>query len=282
MTSADSVEKAVIFLHIPKAAGSTLNRLIEAEYPLREMYSIDPSFYRWSWAHLQRLSKERLKRTRIFKGHMPFGLHAILPQAATYITILRDPVERVLSSFYYMRSYKLQPMYWKFKFEHWSLEDFVERSPRHNLQCKIVAGIDYTKPCTAEICEKAKEHLLRYFSVVGLSEHFEESLALMKLRFGWKLRRYSPFNVSRSRPAKSDVSRSTLDLIAEKNAFDLSLYQCATNLFQSLVKTNAAEVERIVRELKATRAQTETPVASALFALQAAGRKTMSRAYSTI
>ena len=60
MIQAADPEQAVIFLHVPKAAGSTLNRLIEWEYPLSEIYSIDPVFDRWSWRHLQRLSKERL------------------------------------------------------------------------------------------------------------------------------------------------------------------------------------------------------------------------------
>src|SRR6266702_6095851 len=82
LTRVAAAEEAVIFLHVPKAAGSTLNRLIEWEYPLFEIYSIDPVFYRWSWAHLQRVSKKRLKRTRVFKGHMLFGLHEILPQPA--------------------------------------------------------------------------------------------------------------------------------------------------------------------------------------------------------
>ncbi len=203
MTQADRASEAVIFLHVPKAAGSTLNRLIEWEYPLFEMYSIDPVLFRFSWGHLQRLSKKRLRRTRIFKGHMLFGLHAILPQPATYITVLREPVDRVISAFYFMRTYKLHPLYWKFKFENWSLEDFVRRSPRENVQCKIIAGAEYEKPCTAEICERAKENLVRYFSVVGLFERFEESLALMKLRFGWKLQRYSSFNVTRTRPKKA-------------------------------------------------------------------------------
>jgi Galactose-3-O-sulfotransferase len=282
MPRAAAGEEAVIFLHVPKAAGSTLNRLIEWEYPLCEMYSIDPVFYRRSWAHLQRLSKKRLQRIRIFKGHMLFGLHAILPQPATYITVLREPVDRVISSFYFMRNYKLQPLYWKFKFENWSLEDFVRRSPRENVQCKILAGVEYAKPCTAEIYETAKENLIRYFSVVGLCERFEESLALMKLRFGWKLQRYSSFNVSHTRPRKSDVSRSTLNLIEEKNSFDISLYDCAANIFQTAVKTRAAEVSQITRELESARTRTQTPLGAALLSIRAAGRKTISRAYSSI
>jgi hypothetical protein len=181
-----------------------------------------------------------------------------------------------------MRTYKLHPLYWKFKFENWSLEDFVRRSPRENVQCKIIAGAAYEKPCTAEICERAKENLVRYFSVVGLSERFEESLALMKLRFGWKLQRYSSFNVTRTRPRKADVPRATLDLIAEKNAFDVSLYNCAVNIFQTAINKHAAEVSRITRELESARARTQTPLSSALFSIRAAARKAINRVYSSV
>src|SRR5207237_10209557 len=118
--------------------------------------------------HVHPVSKVRVMRSRMFKCHMFSGPHAILPQPATYITVVREPVDRVISSFYFMRTYKLHPLYWKFKRENWSLEDFVRRSPRENVQCKIIAGAEYNKHCTAEICEKAKENLGRYFSVVGL------------------------------------------------------------------------------------------------------------------
>jgi len=117
---------------------------------------------------------------------------------------------------------------------------------------------------------------------VGLFERFEESLALMKLRFDWKLQRYSSFNVTRSRPRKADIPQSTLDLIAEKNSLDISLYNCAANTFQTAITTHAAEVSRITRELEAARARTQTPLASALFSICAAGRKTINRAYSSI
>src|ERR1041385_6430600 len=100
--SPDGEAEAVIFLHVPKTAGTTLNRLIEWEYPLFEMYSVDPVLFRWSASHLWRLPQRRLKRTRMFKGHMLFGLHEILPQPATYITVLRYPIERVISAFYFM------------------------------------------------------------------------------------------------------------------------------------------------------------------------------------
>src|SRR5437660_10851235 len=233
------------------------------------MYTVDPVVFRRSRERLWRLPRRRLKRFRVFKGHMKFGLHEVLPQPATYVTVLRDPIDRMISAFYFMYTYKLHPNYWKFRREGWTLEDFVKRWPKANLQTKMIAGTDYDAPCTAEILRKAKENL-HYFSVVGLTERFEETLALMKLRFGWKLQSYSSFNVTRTRPKKRDLPQSTLDLIAERNRFDIELYECAAKRFQEAIDKKAAEVSETVCELEAARIQ--DPRRAAPLAVRAATR----------
>lgn len=278
MAAANTAE-ALIFLHVPKSAGTTLNRLIEWEYPLFQMYSVDPVLFRWSRARLWRLPQRRLEKFRVFKGHMPFGLHEVLPQPATYITVMRGAVERVISAYYFMSNYMLHPNYWKFRRERWTLEDFVRRSPRENVQTKMIAGADYDAPCTAEILAKAKENL-QYFSVVGLTERFEESLALMKLRFDWKLESYSSFNVTRRRPRKHELPQSTLDLIAERNRFDIELYECAAKIFEEAISKNMTEVGRARSELEAARIQ--DPLRAAFFSIAAATRKAINRAYSAL
>ena len=274
--------EAIIFLHVPKTAGTTLNRLIELEYPISQMYSVDPVLFEWSAAHLWKLPQARLGKMRMFKGHMLFGLHEVLPQPATYITVLRDPVERTLSAFYYMRSYKLHPFYWKLRRKNWTLEEYVERTTRDNVQCKILAGAEYHGPCTPEILEKAKQHMDRHFSVVGLSERFEESLALMKLRFGWQLKSYSTFNVTRSRPKKGDLAQSTLDLILERNSFDVELYRLAVQRFEADVAKVAGEVAAIANQLKEARSRTGGRLNLALVSVRAEVRKAINRAYSAI
>ena len=62
----------VIFLHLPKTAGTTLNRLIEWEYPLSAMYSIDPVLFEWSAAHLRKLPLARLRKTPDVQGSYAF------------------------------------------------------------------------------------------------------------------------------------------------------------------------------------------------------------------
>jgi Galactose-3-O-sulfotransferase len=274
--------ESVIFLHLPKTAGTTVNRLIEWEYRLSEMYSVDPVLFEWSAAHLRKLPPERLKKIRMFKGHMTFGLHEVLPQPATYITVLRDPVDRVISAYYFMRSYKLHPLYWKLRHEKWTLEDFVRNSQRDNVQSKIVAGAIYEEPCTREIVERAKYNLRHHFSVVGLSARLEESLALMKLRFGWRLSSYSSFNVTRARPKKRDLPEGTLDLIHQRNAFDMELYACGQEIFEAAVKANADEVKRIAGELEASRTHSQGSLGAMLFTARSAVRKAVNRVYSAV
>ena len=82
-----------------------------------------------------------------------------------------------------MSNYMLHPDHWKFRRQGWTLKDFVRRSPRENVQTKMIARADYDARCTVETLLKAKANL-QHFSVLGLTERFEESLALMKLRFG--------------------------------------------------------------------------------------------------
>jgi hypothetical protein len=275
-------DQAVIFLHLPKTAGTTLNRLIEWEYPVFEMYSIDPVLFTWSARHLRKLPPARLKKIRMFKGHMLFGLHEVLPQPATYITVLRDPVDRVISAYYFMRSYKLHPLYWKLRLSNCTLEDFVRQFQRDNVQSKIIGGSPYDLPCTRETVEKAKDNLRHRFSVVGLSERFEESQALMKLRFGWKLSSYSSFNVTRSRPKKHDLPQSTLELIHEKNGLDMELYECGKQIFEAAVAANADSVSRLADDLRATRTRAQESFGGAMFSLRAAARKAINRAYSAV
>jgi hypothetical protein len=74
---------------------------------------------------------------------MRFGLHEELPQPATYTTVMRGALERVVSVYYFLRNYTLHPNCWKFRGQGWTLEDFVPRSPRENVQTKMIAGADY-------------------------------------------------------------------------------------------------------------------------------------------
>src|SRR5437763_11491180 len=223
--------EALIFLHIPKTAGTTLNRIIEWQYSPFEIFTMDPYRIRATPERLKTLPEGRRRRLRVLRGHMFYGLHQCLPQGATYMTMLRDPVARVMSAYYFILRRPLNPLHRKVKKERLSIEDCIRLFPqRHNLQCRLIAGVkDASSTGDGRLLDMAKEHLAKSFSVVGICERFEESLMLIAKTFGWEVPFYENRKVSKNR---SRVDQKAIDMIREHDRLDLELYEFGKGLFE--------------------------------------------------
>jgi hypothetical protein len=224
--------EALIFLHIPKAAGTTLNRIIEWQYSPLSIFTIDPHRIRATVERLKTLSEQRRRQLRVVRGHMFYGIHEFLPQGATYITMLRDPVARLLSAYSFILRRPLNPMHRKLKHGRVGVEAFIRLTPnRQNLQCRMLAGVkDVT--CDQWVLDMAKENIMKSFSVVGLCERFEESLILMANAFGWEIPYYENRKVSKIRPV---LEPNVVNMIQEYNRFDMELYEFARKHFEDIL-----------------------------------------------
>jgi hypothetical protein len=232
--SSEEHREALIFLHIPKTAGTTLNRIIEWQYSPFVIFTMDPYRIRATAERFKRLPEWRRRRFRVVRGHLFYGIHEFLPQGATYITMLRDPVARVLSAYYFVLRRPLNPLHRKVKREQLGVEDCLRLFPeRHNLQCKFIAGVKDSTIGDEQLLETAKENLAKSFSVVGICERFEESLMLISKTFGWEVRFYENQKVSKTRPM---VESKLADLIREYNRLDVELYEFGKKLFEQTLR----------------------------------------------
>jgi Sulfotransferase family len=261
--------KTLLFLHIHKTAGTTLHRIIEREYNPFHIYTIEGSRIEWSIDHFKKLSERRRAALQVVKGHMSFGLHQELPQPSTYITFLRDPVERCISSYSYSKGNPFNPFYKRIGREGLNLPAFLDIAPwNNNLQCKTIAGIDrrefrpveifrrMTHPGSGTvdpsldhwgndaILERAKENLLCYFDFVGLTERFTHSLIALKHLFGWKLSSYSSYRKSRNRPKREALDPAIIAAVEERNRFDRALYDFGKRLFDDFVAKSSIDFEK--------------------------------------
>jgi hypothetical protein len=131
---------------------------------------------------LEKLTEQRRRRLRVVRGHLYYGVHEFLPQGATYITMLREPVARFLSSYYFIQRRPLHPMHRKVTTERVGVEDFIRLTPhRQNLQCRLIAGIKDEGMCEERILDQAKENLMKSFSVAGICSDSKKAL--------WSLRK---------------------------------------------------------------------------------------------
>jgi hypothetical protein len=229
--------EALIFLHIPKTAGTTLNRIIEWQYNPVSIFTVDPHRIRATVARFKKFPEQRRRRFRVVRGHLLYGIHEFLPQGATYITMLRDPVARVLSTYAFILRRPLHPLHRKLKAGRLGVEDLIRMTPhRQNLQCRFISGIGVGPDCDERVLEVAKENLTRAFRIVGLCERFQESLCLMIAAFGWKVPFYTNRKVTKSRPP---IEPNGIDMIRECNRFDLELYDFARKSFEENLRRNA-------------------------------------------
>ena len=200
--------EALIFLHIPKTAGTTLNRIIEWQYSPLSIFTIDPHGIRATPERFKTLSEQRRRQLRV---------------------VLRDPVARLLSAYSFILRRPLNPMHRKLKGGRLGVEAFIRLTPnRQNLQCRILAGVkDVT--CDQRVLDIAKENITKSFSVVGLCERFEESLILIAKTFGWEIPYYENRKVSKVRPA---LDPGVVNMIQEHNRLDMELYEFARKRFE--------------------------------------------------
>jgi hypothetical protein len=246
-------EGVLIYVHLPKAGGTTLNRVIEAEYPVSRIYCIDPAYHARANRRLRATPDSRLQEYDAFIGHMPFGLHERLERKARYITVFRDPVARMISAYRFARSYRIHPRHKLASGT--SLLGFLEAIGRHNVQTGLLAGTPLGTEVDGQALERAISNLDRHFVVAGLTERFDETLALLKLRFAWKIEQLGDFNVtSPSRAPKERVPDEDKRQIAEWNALDVKLYDLAKTRFEKEISADRAAIDEQLEALSRAKA----------------------------
>lgn len=246
-------EQTIIFLHIPKTAGTTLHLIIERHYPPESIFSLGP-MAQDSIREFKNMSEARRAEIRVLKGHMGFGLHEFVPGPWAYFTLLREPIDRVISFYYFVHRTRQHYLYDFVQSEHVGLKEFIESQATpmvDNAQTRMLSGVWLDVgfgECTKETLEQAKRNLRESFTVVGLTERFDETLFLLKRAFGWDKLFYTKQNVTANRPQKSDLPSDTLDTLVNVNLLDIELYQYATELFEEQVRRQGLS---FVKEVKA-------------------------------
>jgi hypothetical protein len=246
--------RSVIFLHIPKTAGSTLNGIIDHQFKRTATFTRHPHFSQEFNDEFKKLSEAQRERIRLVKGHMFFGLHEFLPQPAAYITMLRDPVDRIISYYYHtVRHPNYEKVYNNVVSRHMSLKDFAScglTDSFENGQTRLLSGVQ-EGDTAKEILERAKKNLQEHFAVVGLTERFDETLILLKRILGWRNIFYTKLNVGMNRSKKKeDIPKETLSIIEKYNELDIELYRYAQERFEEQIRQQDSSFEKELREFR--------------------------------
>ncbi|OGI46703.1 MAG: hypothetical protein A2151_06125 [Candidatus Muproteobacteria bacterium RBG_16_65_34] len=158
-----------------------------------------------------------------------------------FITMLRDPVARVASRYYFDRYVrKTGPAV------QLPLRAYLEQRdhlPIDNGMVRCLSGVTDSVPlggCTAEMLEAAKQASDR-FLFVGLSERFDESYALLCKLLDFPVRYCPPTNINPKRPAIETISPEDIATIEQFNRLDRELYlHCCRRLDKQLSEVDVS------------------------------------------
>jgi len=220
----------LIFMHIPKAAGQTMRSIIARQYPDHELFHVEGGVHRTRLRSL-----DHAARARIFIGHVPYGFHRHLGGTSAYVTVLREPVSRVLSLYRYIVTTPKHTLHDQVLDR--GLVEFVsgqvDAEEIENGQTRQIAGIA-GGPVDASSLARAEQNLAEDFAAIGLAERFDESVMLFKKRLGWKVPFYVRKNVTQG--VRVEVTTEAREIIRDRNALDLELYQFARQVFQENIR----------------------------------------------
>jgi hypothetical protein len=214
--------KTTIFIHIPKTAGMSLREIVRRVYPGDRsvfIYSHDP-------VHLDALRQD-VQRAEAVYGHFSFGVHDLFGIEARYVTMLRRPVDRVVSFFRHEASHA-DNEYYRLIADGMTLKDLLRGEQCHQVNNHMVrilsghpdAGVTHDRG----LLDQAESNLATHFDAVGITERMDESVALIGRTLGWPAQSSVPrVNVLRGRRSFV-LDEETRAEILRYNALDVELY----------------------------------------------------------
>jgi hypothetical protein len=238
----------LIFMHIPKTGGMSLFTAFCKLWGTRiaDLYNVTTANPRPAADAI------RARDKCLYCGHFPFGLHEWFDRPVYYASVLRQPVERVVSLYHYV-----QPMLagvrrtmadkglsaeqvfaggkvadYYHDFLPWiegeqTVEAFFS-CPSADLDNGMVrrfSGVGLAPGrCPPEALERSKENIEKCFSVVGRLDRYGDTLTLLERKLGLPGLPENRVNVNARKPKSSELSPALKERIEAMNALDLALY----------------------------------------------------------
>lgn len=225
----------LLFDHVPKTGGTSLVTLLEKIVGQNHIISV--------LGENARLACERLKDATVIAGHMSFYPGEILDPDRYSLTLLRHPVDRVLSAYGFFRNNpnalitKSVHLASQMDFEAYlNCEESVVRDEVSNAQTNHYCYLGYDRSDNYSDDQKlsAAKSALEKFDLVGIIDQYEDFVDILCFEQKWPPVLDIPHdNITVRRQEVSDISAHLQTRLRALNELDIELYEHARKLFHS-------------------------------------------------
>jgi Sulfotransferase family len=264
-----NVPDVLIHLHIPKTGGTSLNSIVQHGFRTDEVLGITvfggpeteqrdglglvrDEYFR---QQLRSYTPNELQRIRYITGHLPFGLHRALNRPAKYFTVIRHPVDRVISDFFFdlESDEPIRANGKSMTFEEFASSDDVRS---RNYQVRVLSGSPELNangfPVERRHLEAAKSNIDDCFLAVAPLQRMTELALLIRRIYRWPMRRLmTEYKLkTRNRPRTHEISAQMVKIIETCNAYDIELYEWVQKRFAMQCQSFEPQLSRDLRFFK--------------------------------
>lgn len=246
----------VLFLHIPKTAGTSLRGFLEGLCPESRTCKT------WFPDALLKIPSWKLGDFDFIGGHYPASISKWLPhESYRTITFMREPVSRSISHFNHLKTESaafMHPIAAEF-----DLNEFLLRNDGifelANMQTRYLGASDFASDYFIDRANISNEsvgswvsgpHIQKAFKracdflekcdVVGIVERMQDSMLLLADRLVLS-RQVAIGHANQGKLTTTAVTGATLDRLREINQFDLKLYAEAERILAKRIATLSPE-----------------------------------------
>lgn len=236
---AEKTMPVIVLTHIQKTAGNSVIAYLRRCLTVERIARIH-EFEMAPREEIERAVADKFGQFDVLAGHIPFCRRVDelpAPRDSVNISILREPVDRVVSLYYYLRANAS----WlgqgqtiiekKISLEGFAGSEAYFDNHMVRMLCDVEPIAVPLGGCTREMLEQAKINIVKNFLMVGLTEETPEFLALLARLFCFSLEDVPSENVNKQRSSISSVSKEALSAIAQHNSFDVELYEFVQKLW---------------------------------------------------
>jgi hypothetical protein len=228
--------RRTIFCHIRKTGGTTLHRIFQNAVGATEI----------SPGHGSEQYSKALKRwetRKVISQHVWFAPGETLSRGRVNLTILREPIDRCVSNYFYVRAqdpaFRAEAPERTLSLSEFAFSESAHaRAEMQNHQTKLLAPIGLTQGLSSPSEDQllcAAKLALEQFDIVGLTEQLEETVDLVSFVTGMAPVATIPKErATASRLSIDDVPLDVRRKLKEDNRLDEELYAYALARFSVL------------------------------------------------
>jgi hypothetical protein len=229
----DAPVPPLVFIHVPRTAGSTINKLLMRNYKYRaDSYGDEffPRYFPTEFLSLieQPQSPDDRIRPAFFTGHINLGssIFRRMPVRYVAITMLREPVERIVSHY---RFNSTQPSVFRDAIRKDGL-DVAAYLKRFAIEQQYELFAPATSGASSDRVAEAVRNLETSISIFGLQEQFKDFTLMLEQLLGLPDVSHRPLNRLPKGAAK--VTDEQIEQLRVLLRPDIEFYEAATKLYR--------------------------------------------------